>query len=122
MAAKTDPRASREGFWRKLVAEQRRSGLSQAEFCRRRGLVPGTFAWWKRELKRRDGGHSRAAKSGFVPVRVIERRLTGARTCSFDVELRNGRRIRVPNPFDPESLRRLLAVLELEEERGVQPC
>lgn len=120
--------ASRERFWQEQVRRQRRSGLSQAAFCRRSRLVPGTFAWWTRELRRRDQIR-RAAKSGsapaprpaFLPVHVLpaDRRLTNG-ALLLQVELANGRRIHGVGPgFDADVLRRLLALLEEDCQR---PC
>ncbi len=43
-------RRSREG-WKLRVAEYRRSGLSVAEFARRRGLKVGTLRWWSSQLR-----------------------------------------------------------------------
>lgn len=40
--------SERAAYWRRLLAEWERSGLSQAEFCRRRGLKAVNLAWWKR--------------------------------------------------------------------------
>ncbi len=43
--------SDRARYWVGLVAAWERSGLSQAEFCRRRGVNSGTFAWWRRRLR-----------------------------------------------------------------------
>ena len=115
MATESSRNATRELFWRKQIARQLRSGLSQVEFCRRNRLVHGTLGWWKREIKRREnGGGSRSARHrGFVPVRVVTRApITGSGEGTFDVEFRNGRRIRVRSPFDSEVLQQLIAILE----------
>ena len=32
-------------YWRKRVEAWSRSGLSQAEYCRRQGLQPVSFSW-----------------------------------------------------------------------------
>jgi hypothetical protein len=61
------------------VAACQRSGLSQAEFCRRRGIPPGTLAFWKYTLKHaaavgpRPAMTKRATPAGpaFLPVRVV---------------------------------------------------
>jgi hypothetical protein len=42
--------SERAVYWQRLLADWERSGLSQAEFCRRRGVKAVTFAWWKRRL------------------------------------------------------------------------
>ncbi len=40
----------RARYWQRLLNAWERSGLSQAEFCRRRKIKSVTFAWWKRRL------------------------------------------------------------------------
>ena len=37
--------------WLQLIEACGKSGLTQAEFCRRRGISGVTFAWWKRQLR-----------------------------------------------------------------------
>ena len=54
------------GKWRRLVAEQKDSGLGGAAFCRDRGIKPQRFYNWKSTLKKRDAG--REESPGFVQV------------------------------------------------------
>lgn len=42
--------SERSNYWARLLGAWEKSGLSQAEFCRRRGVKAVTFAWWKRKL------------------------------------------------------------------------
>ncbi len=42
--------SDRAKYWRRLVAAWEKSGLTQAEFCRRRGIEAVNFGWWKRKL------------------------------------------------------------------------
>jgi len=112
MATKTGPKkGTPEKFWRKQMALQQQSGLSQRAFCLQRGLVPGTFAWWKNQLVNRRNERRRAGPK-FLPVRVVARPATVG---GFDVQLRSGRRIQVPCPFDADSLRELVTILEQEQ-------
>lgn len=64
------PRRTREE-WREHTAAWSRSGLSAADYAKRHGLNPGTFSWWRSEL-RREG----AVTSGLtlVPVMVAPAR------------------------------------------------
>jgi len=55
---------SRRAVWRSLVEEGRQSGLSQAAFCRQRGLPPGTFSCWKHKLAHERGSRSTALSPG----------------------------------------------------------
>jgi hypothetical protein len=43
----SSPPQPRREYWRALVDAHRRSGLSQAAFCRRRGIPTGTLSFWK---------------------------------------------------------------------------
>jgi hypothetical protein len=42
-------------YWQAQVEAQRRSGLSQAAFCRRQGFPKGTFDFWKWKLTQEAG-------------------------------------------------------------------
>ena len=42
--------SERGRYWRRWLGKWKRSGLTQAEFCRRHGLKAGNFGWWKRKL------------------------------------------------------------------------
>lgn len=63
------PRSARprRDYWRGLIEKCGRSGLRQAEFCRRRGIAPGTLSCWKHKL-------SHEARPAFLPVRVVSAR------------------------------------------------
>jgi transposase-like protein len=98
--------------WRQIVERQQDSGLSVAEFCRRRGVAaPSLFAW-----KRRLGAEAPPeARPTFVAVRPeAEPTLTpGGVDPAAAIELHVGaRRLILPRGFDPATLRQVLAVLE----------
>jgi hypothetical protein len=102
----------RASYWSGLVKSWEGSGLSQAEFCRRRGINGGTFAWWKRQLQRASGqGPRPRGRPRKVAGRFVEIRLTGA-SSGYEVVLVRGRSIRVPVPFDPQTLSRLITAVE----------
>jgi hypothetical protein len=99
--------------------------LSQAEFCRRRRLVPGTFAYWKHvlaaETRARSGPGPRSTVApAFVPVRVVATpgpSATLAR-CPVDVDgeleivCANQRRVRVRGRLDAPWLAEVLRTVE----------
>jgi hypothetical protein len=63
----------RREYWQALIEECRRSGVSQAPFCRRRGIPPGTLGYWKCILAREARwagvpGRSRSVPLNFLPV------------------------------------------------------
>lgn len=47
-----------------MLARLGKSGLTQAEFCKREGLNPSNLAWWKREISKRDNAVGRGKGSG----------------------------------------------------------
>ena len=53
-----------ESEWRRLVAEQERSGLSQRAYCEREGLCLQSLGNWRRRLGRAGGGSSAAVALG----------------------------------------------------------
>jgi hypothetical protein len=121
----------KERFWRRLLGQWRRSGLSVRDFCAGQEVSEPSFYGWRRTLAQRDqqaacrhakrrgpkapsvGGHKKFTDGPplFVPVTVA----TAAAV--LEVVLERGLIVRVPVGFDDNTLRQLLAVLE--EER---PC
>jgi hypothetical protein len=122
-------------YWRDVVRTWKQSGLSQAAFCRKHGIKPVTFGWWKRKLvgtagTRRQcrGGTSRtsgkkyaSAKTGSVTARFIEMPLDhscvpngqGAMPpAGYEVMLPDGPMIRLPHDFDPDRVERLVLALQ----------
>lgn len=121
--------ASRDEYWANTVSEWRASGLSQKEFCRRRGISDRALNNWlykspyrervARVLDARAQGTVHEETPKFVPVslvampQVIE---PHSRSAAIEVVLQSGLRIVVPRGFDDETLRRIITALE------VQPC
>lgn len=106
----------REREMRQLLAECEDGGLSRAAFARRRKLNPGTFGWWSSEIRRRDARRARRGQASEVDapsfVDVVVRRDEPA-PVFFEIELSEGRRVRVPSGFAAEDLSsRLLTVVE----------
>jgi transposase-like protein len=85
-------------------AAQARSGLSLACFAAREGLEVHRLYRWSRRLE--DTGDR---LTGFVEVTAA---VAARGEVRFDVVLRSGQTVRVPEGFDAQELRRLIAVLE----------
>jgi hypothetical protein len=62
--------SERAEYWRRLLEAWEQSGLSQAEFCRRRGVTVGTFSWWKHRLR----GPTRAVRQVRQTSAVTDQR------------------------------------------------
>jgi hypothetical protein len=109
--------------WNALLNDFRRSGLTQAEFCRRREISLHSFGkhlYPARPYEPAPSGDRSGATADhhFLPVTLIPdpiRSIT-ASTPQLELILSQGRRIAVASGFDPQTLRRLIAVVE------EQPC
>jgi hypothetical protein len=113
------------GEWSKRVERWSDSGLTCKEFAAELGINPRTLTYWKWVLGKEANGAKRAlgrqdrpssaprratkaipAHTGLLEIQVSP---SDAR---IELELRNGRRVRIPTGFDANGLRELLAVLE----------
>jgi hypothetical protein len=104
--------------WNAILSEFRRSGLTQAEFCRRRDLPLHTF---RKHLYRprldRSASAGRPAPSAddhFFPVTILPAPNPSPADSRSHLELilPTGHRIAVAPGFDPDALRHLIAVVE----------
>ena len=113
---------SRAKYWEQLVGAWEASGLSQAEFCRRRGVKEVTFGWWKRKLRptakrggRRVGGVARsprrAKQARFVEL-AVPKTAVAVGAFGYEIALRSGRVIRLGHDFDPSVVGELITVAE----------
>lgn len=68
-------KADTEKFYRELVAEQVKGGLTIRAFAEKRGIPAGTLSYWRHHLKKRDAasarGSEKASNPAFVPVSVV---------------------------------------------------
>lgn len=122
--------SDRARYWSELLRAWERSGLSQAEFCRRRGIKAVSFSWWKRQLGMATrstgrrmpglaGGSRPGQRAKFVEVTwpagpgALSPAL-GASTGSFgyEVVLTSGRVLRLPPVFDSDQVSRLITAVE----------
>jgi hypothetical protein len=119
----------RREYWRAVVEACRRSGLRQVEFCRRRGIPPGTLSFWKHTLSREGGPVARPAASvaarraavpAFMPVRIASPRPLGVEATNgsstawageIEIAMGSGRLVRVRGRVDAACLRQVIRTL-----------
>lgn len=109
--------------WAKRVKAWKKSGKTAQEYADQIGVSPQTLYRWRGKLRKK------ATKAGeemrlpdvaaacqpasLVPfVEVLPSAVAVPSATPFEVHVDRGRRITVPTNFDPESLRRLLCVIE----------
>ena len=105
--------------WNALLNDFRRSGLTQAEFCQRRGISIHSFRkhlYQAPTPKPTPANHltSNTAPLHFHPITILPDPIsaTVASRQPLELLLDNGRRIAVAPGFDPHTLRQLIAVVE----------
>lgn len=109
--AQTVDDLGREPYWRMVIGRWRRSGQSVRAFCRAEGINEPKFYWWRRRLEQAD-----QHKPSFLPVHVVRDDADPPATGTIEVVLANGRSLRVPPGFDPQTL---LSLVEILEARGI---
>jgi hypothetical protein len=110
--AKTKKKTSRAVYWQKHISQWSESGLSQAEYCRRKKLSVAAFNWWKRHLRKKSKALKDTSTSmQFVEVHGVSPAHSGHDE-TYEVVLSRCRTIRVGRGFDPDVLKRLITVVE----------
>jgi hypothetical protein len=130
-------RSDRAAHWAQIIHEYRQSRLTQPEFCRQRGITLGALKNWLYKAPYRQAVEQRLLEptaplavpkprrrsARFVPVALTadslpiipaprEREAQPAAAGALEVRLGSGRAIAVAPGFDPETLRRLITLLE----------
>lgn len=111
-----DGRRANRDEWQNRVERWSDSGLSAQQFAAETGINAGTLQYWKYKLRKQSGESPRGARRRMSPAiasSLIEvRPVTVAADSRFEIELNNGRRLRLPPTFDPNALKALVAALE----------
>jgi hypothetical protein len=105
--------ARRAERWRELLQRWQDSGLSQAEFCRRRRIAAWKFRWWKRRLS----GQGAVTGGSFVPVQLV----AAGFSRELELTLPGGRALRFGVEVDVQKLAAIVAALEAIPPEG-PPC
>jgi hypothetical protein len=98
----------------RILREHRRSGLSLLAFARQQGLCYASLLRWRARPPTRPtpagvvARFDAQADPRFVRVKIEGDGLSG----DYVVSWPGGRSLKIPSHFEPESLRRLLSVLE----------
>ena len=100
------PRRSR-AEWCRLLDRQACSGLSMTAFAEREGIRPSTLSWWRWKL----GVEPSSVES--EPPRFVQLEVSAPSSPGFSYEIEVGEqvRLRIPSGFEEEELRGLLRAL-----------
>jgi hypothetical protein len=112
---------AKERYWRQLVRQWRRSGLTAREFGAEQGVSEPSFYSWRREIERRARQRKASAVSttalpspdratpAFIQLPVDASATT---TVAIEVVLGERRLLRVRPGFSADLLRQLVRLLE----------
>lgn len=101
---KEEKRAARAEYWRELIAEQKRSGVSVHRFCEDRGLTEQSFYVWRKRLKKE-------TPMQFALVQTGPSGPAGGAEAALEVVLRTGERLRIGASVNVAALRLVLEAL-----------
>jgi len=106
--------AEKARYWRQTIREAVRSGTSIREFCRQRRLKESQFYWWQRKLKagRVERGLPPRNPGGNRASFALVSDEAGATEAGIELVLEDGRRLRIRQGVEEETLRAVLAALE----------
>jgi hypothetical protein len=110
----------KERYWQQVIREATRSGLSISEFCRQRKLRESQFYWWRRKLKDQRqkqtlrGKSKSKAKTGDQKTFALVSDNPGDLDAGIELVLSDGRRIRIGQGVDEETLRTVLSAVGSE--------
>jgi hypothetical protein len=134
MAKKGERNLAKEKYWRGMINEFTGSGLSAAEFCRRKEISYSAFNDWRYEIAARDkeaesearrqkpqsrgadSAHQHTAPIGpFVPVRIVGNSKVASVNSASPLELvsPNGFILRMSEGCSMELLASVLSLLEV---------
>jgi len=92
----------RREYWREVISQQERSGLTVHAFCIQQGLTEASFYNWRKQLR------------GNAPMSfaLVQRRESGdGPNAPIELMLASGERVQVAPGTDAATLRMVLAVL-----------
>jgi hypothetical protein len=110
----TEEQKQKRKIWKRHIEECRKSGSTQAEYCRRQKLSAKSFTYWKRRF--RDCNMLKPASGPktpvtFVPVEVQPEIRSAADNSSALVLCRDGYRIEIKEGFKAETLGKVLRTI-----------
>jgi hypothetical protein len=102
----------KQRYWQRTIGDAARSGMSIREFCRQRRLKECQFYWWQRKLKAGPQGRNRPGVQGRAASFALVSEDGADMPAGLELVLRDGRRLRISQGVQEETLRAVLAAME----------
>ncbi len=97
--------SAKRAKWKKRIAQWEASGLTQAVYCREKGLSIHRFSYWRKKWKA-------ASPVSFAEVSMPVELCGYGRKDALVVRVRDRFAVEVPEGFSPDLLGRLIQTLE----------
>lgn len=108
-----NPDVEKQRYWQRTIGDAARSGMSIREFCRQRRVKESQFYWWQRKLK---AGRQERNKPSVQGDRAASFALVSEggmdMPAGLELVLQDGRRLRISQGVQEETLRAVLAAME----------
>jgi hypothetical protein len=103
----------KQRYWLRTIGEAARSGMSIREFCRQRRWKESQFYWGQRQLKAggQEPKRARPRSAGGASFALVSEE-GGTMPAGLELVLRDGRRLRISQGVEEETLRAVLAAME----------
>ena len=102
----------KERYWRDQISGRAASGVSIREYCLRHGLKESRFHWWQRTLKDRAKGSFEAGMEASFALVSQGFGSSHGNGAGIELQLTNGRCLRIGRGVDEQTLRTVLSVAE----------
>lgn len=102
----------KQRYWQRTIGDAARSGMSIREFCRQRRLKESQFYWWQRKLKASRQERNKPTSSGGAASFALVSEDGASMPAGLELVLRDGRRLRISQGVQEETLRAVLAAME----------
>jgi hypothetical protein len=105
-----------EKYWRELIRQFEKAGLSRSQFCAEHGLKLSTFDYWRRFIRQQDGGvgsrggsrENSQSERALLPV-VITNEPTSPQV--IEIRTAQGHVVSVPVAVCPKLLQQVFKAL-----------
>lgn len=106
---------TKKAEWEKLIEEQKLSGLSKAEFCKRKGMKPARFYYYEGELRKKEFKKA-SDNSSFIPIKlknsVLATNKNTDNQSSIRIIFKNGTECLIPEGINKNYLKEIIEVLQ----------
>lgn len=93
---------SKKEFWENHIALYRESGYSQKAYCREQNISYWSFNSWKRKLEKEKD------RDKIIEIPLAKVQSLTSEFKSFEIFLTEKITIRIPDNFNPETLKRII--------------